>query len=328
VNARFEWYWPGFLKQLFFLLLFLASISVSSALAAEEERLPPDITVKVMSDSLLVGDRIHCTVIVRHSASDVAALEGFDRIDSLSEQTFELISRKHSSSLLLPGITKEVFELEFAVFGTGRQLLPPFTVVLRDTAGRVTKKAYTPLASVFVEALTDSTMRDLRPIKPPLKPSIPFLLIMAVIFGVLGVAGLLLLLLFLLKHTVRTSAEHIDSGQVAQRKLRKLGSSLSAGMPPHECYEELSNIMRTFLENHYRIRALEAVTQEIERDLKKLGVSGFESIMNLLKQADLVKFADSRPDIEESRQSLNKASEVIRVTRASKGEENQAHRGA
>ena len=177
-----------------------------------------------------------------------------------------------------------------------------------------------PSSSVFVRALTDSSMRDLRPVKPPLKPSIPSLLIMAVIAGVIGVAGTVLLLLFLLKRMVRKSAEGVDSGQVAQRKLRKLGSSLSAGMPPHECYEELSNIMRTFLEHHYRIRALEAVTQEIERDLKKLGVAGFESIMNLLKQADLVKFADSRPDAEESRQSLHKASEVIRSTRAPKAE--------
>ena len=32
--------------------------------------------------------------------------------------------------------------------------------------------------------------------------------------------------------------------------------------------------------------ALEAVTQEIERDLKKLGVAGFESIMNLLVLSD------------------------------------------
>ena len=37
--------------------------------------------------------------------------------------------------------------------------------------------------------------------------------------------------------------------------------------------------------------------------------------MNLLAQADLVKFADSRPDAEESRQSLRKAEEVIRSAR-------------
>jgi hypothetical protein len=286
---------------------------------AEEGGLTSGITVLVVPDSALVGDRIRCTITVRHSEKEVAAIEGFESSSTIAEHPFELISRKHSSSLLFSGAGKDAFEFELAVFGRGRQFLPPFTVLLRDAEGRITKKIpYRPSNSVFVRALTDSSMRGLRPIKPPLKPSIPSLLITTVILGTVGIAGTVLLLLFLIKRLVHKSAEGIDSGHVAQRKLKKLGSSLSAGMPPHECYEELSNIMRTFLENHYRISALEAVTQEIERDLKKLGVAGFESIMNLLKQADLVKFADSRPDVEESRQSLNKASEVIRSTRSSK----------
>ncbi len=287
--------------------------------AAESKKEPPLITGMVTPDSAFVGDRVHCIINIRHSDREVATLEWRDGIDTLSSRSFELISSKHLSTTPFPGSSQERFELELAVFGAGHQPLPPVTVVLRDIKGRVTnKEVYTPPASVFVRALTDSSMRDLTPLKPPLKPQIPFLLIMPVILGAFGVAVLVLLLLFLLKRIVRRSVEKVDSSQVAQRKLRKLGSSLSAGMPPHECYEELSNIMRSFLENHYRIKALEAVTQEIERDLKKLGIAGFENIMNLLKQADLVKFADSRPDVEESRQSLHKASEVIRSTRHSR----------
>ena len=295
----------------------MSLLTACSAAAGKTEQ--SAITVMVIPDSVLVGDRVHCIITFRHSDREVATLEWHDALDTLSSRSFELISSKHLSSTPFPGSSQERFELELAVFGAGHQPFPPLTVVLRDSKGRVTKKVvYTPPASVFVRALTDSSMRDLAPLKPPVKSQIPFLLVMPVILGAFGVAVLVLLLLFLIKRIVRRGAEKVDSGKVAQRKLRKLGSSLSAGMPPHECYEELSNIMRSFLENHYRIRALEAVTQEIERDLKKLGIAGFENIMNLLKQADLVKFADSRPDVEESRQSLHKASEVIRSTRHSR----------
>ncbi len=321
MNASSEFQKIGLQKWLLFLLLFLFPLEPFSPLFGADREVPSRITVKVIPDSALVGDRVRCLITVHHSAKEVAALEGFGLSDSLAKHLFELIGRKHTSSFPISGAGTEEFELELAVFGRGRQPLPPFTVVFRDLQGRVTKRVpYTPSVSLFVRALTDSSIRELRPLKPPLKPSIPSLLMMSVVAGVFGVAGMVLLLLFLLKRTVRNSAERVDSGQVAQRKLRKLGSSLSAGMPPHECYEELSNIMRSFLENHYRISALEAVTQEIERDLKKIGVAGFESIMNLLKQADLVKFADSRPDVEESRQSLKKASEVIRSTRVPKAE--------
>jgi len=321
VNARFERYRVGLRKWLPFLPLFIFLMVLSSSFSSAAETVQPTITVKVNPDTVLVGDRMHYTIRVRHSEQEVASLEGFDRSGTSAEQPFELISRKHVATTPFSGAAEDLFAFEFGVFGAGHQSIPSFTVVIRDTKGKIAQKInYRPATTLFVRALTDSSMRELRPIKPPLKPSIPSVLIMGLFFGAFGIAGMVLLLLFLLKRTVRNSAERIDSGQVAQRKLKKLGSSLSAGMPPHECYEELSNIMRTFLENHYRISALEAVTQEIERDLKKLGVAGFESIMNLLKQADLVKFADSRPDAEESRQSLNKASEVIRSARSSKAE--------
>ena len=313
MNGRCDGYRPGSLKWLFLLLLAALPIVAVFAFPAAALGAVSGVTVAVTPDSVLVGDRIHCTIGVRYSANDVVALEG---IDSLSVRPFELINRKQSSVLVSTGNLLERFDVELAVFGSGRQPVPRFTVVFRNSEGKVImREAYRPTSAVFVRALTDSTMRELRPIKPPVKPLIPLLLILPVVLGVFGIAGVVLLVLFLIKRSVRTSAEKVDPSQVAQRKLRKLGSRLSAGMPPPECYEELSNIMRTFLEKHYRIRALEAVTQEIERDLKKLGVAGFESIMNLLAQADLVKFADSRPDAEESRQSLRKAEEVIRSAR-------------
>jgi NADH:ubiquinone oxidoreductase subunit 3 (subunit A) len=310
VNASSEWLRNGALKLLFFWLL--AALPMAR-LSAREAPVYEGITVTVTPDTLLVGDRVRCIIGVQHQEDEVATLGGLDHIQ---KQQMELISRKRVTSILPSGKGKDRFELEFALFGNGNQSLPPFTIELRDRDRKITRTIlYTPQISVFVKALTDSTMRELRPIKPPEKPSIPYFLLLPFILFVVVAALVVLLLLFLIKRAVRKSAEKVDPGQVAQRKLRKLGSRLTAGMPPHECYEELSNIMRSYLENHYHIRALEAVTQEIERDLKKIGVAGFESIMNLLKQADLVKFADSRPDIEESRHSLQKAQEVIRSTR-------------
>jgi hypothetical protein len=310
VNARSEHKAAGFITTLLLLLFMFSAPFVADG------RVQPVASVTVTPDTVLVGDRIHCAITVQHAEGEAATLEG---VTAAALKPFELISSKRSSSSAPSGIGQDIFELELALFGAGRQPLPPFTVVLRESGGRVTSRvSYKPSSSVYVRELTDASMRDLRPIKPPLTPPIPYLLLMPVLLGAFGVGGVVLLLLFFFKRTVQNSAEKVDFSQVAQRKLRKLGSSLSAGMPPHECYEELSNIMRSFLETHYRISALEAVTQEIERDLKKLGVAGFESIMNLLKQADLVKFADSRPDVEESRQSLDKASEVIRSTRKSR----------
>ncbi len=219
------------------------------------------------------------------------------------------------------GTRRDVFEYEIAVFARERLACPPLTVVLRSSDGAITNRfpLRTPKA-VIVKALTDSSMHELRPPKPPVRPEMPLFLLLPFFFTVFGIALAILLLLFFLKRSVRRSAERIDHGQVALRKLRKLSSRLSGGMPPPDCYEELSNILRSFLENRYRIRALEAVTQEIERDLEKIGAADLDTVMTLLRQADLVKFADSRPELDESRQSLLKAEEFIRAARTEETE--------
>ncbi|NTV99126.1 MAG: hypothetical protein HGA70_08180 [Chlorobiaceae bacterium] len=300
-----------------FLLLFLPAVLLRAADARSENL--PGVTVALAPDTVLVGDRVACTIRVHHREDETVTVEG---IDSLTVKPSVLLGRRQASSAAGAGYRREDFVFELAVFSKERQSLPPFTVVLRNSSGRVTDRI--PMRSsntVFVRALTDSSMHEIRPIKPPVRPALPLLLLLPFFFSVFGLALAVLLLLFFLKRSVRRSAEKIDPGQVALRKLRKLSSRLSGGMSPRDCYEELSNILRSFLENRYRIRALEAVTQEIERDLEKNAVAGLDTVMNLLRQADLVKFADSRPELDDSRQSLQKAEEFVRgATRTEKME--------
>lgn len=260
---------------------------------------------------LYVGDRFQCTVIIRHPKGYTASLRG---LEAAFRHPFELIARKHRSRQAQVGKdVEEIYDLELALFAPGKRQFPTLTVELLDATGRhAGAESFRPVNSVTVQTLTDPGFRQFRPLRPPQMPPLPLQLLFMLVVVVGGFAVLVLFVVYALKRLVQRHAEDVDSGQVAQRKLRRLGSSLSAGMPPRECYEELSTILRIFLEKQYRIIALEAVTQEIERDLKKLGVAGFETIVILLRQADLVKFADCRPDMEESRQSLDTASEAIR----------------
>ncbi len=82
-------------------------------------------------------------------------------------------------------------------------------------------------------------------------------------------------------------------------------------MRPVACYEQLSFLIRQYLEGEYHIKALEAVTREIAEELEERGVPHADMLIGLLDQADLVKFAESRPGIEECRVSLGQAKNVI-----------------
>jgi hypothetical protein len=273
----------------------------------------PKVSVALAPDTVLVGDRIKCSVRVLHREDETATVEG---IDSVSVKPSVLLAKRLVSSSAGAGYRKDDFVFDIAVFSVEKQSLPPFTIVMRNSGGTVTDRIpMHAMNAVVVRALTDSSMHELRPIKPPVRPAIPLFLLLPFFFTVFGIALAVLMLLFFLKRSVRRSAEKIDPGQVALRKLRKLSTKLTGGMPPRDCYEDLSNILRSFLENRYHIRALEAVTQEIERDLESNAVPAIDTIMTLLRQADLVKFADSRPELEDSRLSLQRAEEFVRAAR-------------
>jgi len=296
------------------LLLLLSVFACSPVLLGAPPR--PDslqASVTVVPDSVYAGERVTMTIRVRRGSDMLTDVE---LPDSAALSPFMLAGRRHFSSRVSPALGEERTVLDLAVFGSGKQRMPAFRLVYRDQEGHVTgTQLYRPDAAVFVKTLTSPDVKRLRPLKPPLQPVFPFLLVMPFVFAAFGLAGAVLLVLFLVKRKVRFFAETVDPAQVAGRKLRRLGSRLSGGMPPAECHAELSAVMREYLERHYRIRALEAVTQEIERDLRKLGVSSFDAIMTLLRQADLVKFADSRPSAEESRNSIRQAEEIVRSGR-------------
>lgn len=83
---------------------------------------------------------------------------------------------------------------------------------------------------------------------------------------------------------------------------------------------ELTHIIRAYLENRYKINALENTTNQIGQDLKKLNLKELlrNEVQNILQVADLVKFAKAEPADNIHEQFMNKAYEFVETTK--KGE--------
>ena len=80
---------------------------------------------------------------------------------------------------------------------------------------------------------------------------------------------------------------------------------------------ELTYIIREYLENRYSIKALESVTEEIKKDLKKMGMQKEDRdvLGNLLQIADLVKFAKAEPEVEIHEKFFQQAMAFIEKTK-------------
>ena len=85
---------------------------------------------------------------------------------------------------------------------------------------------------------------------------------------------------------------------------------------------ELTHIIRAYLENRYKINALENTTNQISQDLKKLNLNESlrNDVQNILQVADLVKFAKAEPTDDIHEQFMNKAIEFVNSTKKSEVE--------
>ncbi len=284
-----------------------AALPPASASAALR---PADVRVSAEPDSLFAGERLRYIITVQHDHRDSVAVAS---LRTGQGTPFEITGTKSTTRELQNGRAEFRMDAEIAVFGSGRKPLPGFTVVSgKAPATGAERLVIEPSATVTVLSMTDSTVTELRPIAPPVSAPFPTWLLMPVLLALaaLGLVGYAVNLL------VTALRRHLDDPvRAARQKLRAMRRQLSKGMQSAAGYESLSNILREFLQKRYRFGALEMVTQEIAEELAARRINIRHELIKLLDQADLVKFADSRPDLEECRRSLRVA-EVLVATAA------------
>ncbi|MGC8773885.1 MAG: hypothetical protein ACP5R6_01305 [Chlorobaculum sp.] len=271
---------------------------------------PADVRVSAEPDSLFAGERLRYIITVQHDHRDSISVAS---LKAGQGTPFEITSTKSFSKNLPDGRAEFRMDTELAVFGSGRKPLPGFTVVSgHASAAGPERLVITPSESVTVLSMTDSTVTELRPIAPPVSAPFPTWLMVPVLLSlaVLGLAG------YFVKLLVTALRRHLDDPvRAASNRLRAIRRQLSKGLQPAAGYESLSNILREFLQKRYQFGALEMVTQEIADELAARRINIRQELIKLLDEADLVKFADRRPDIEECRRSLRIA-EVLVATAA------------
>lgn len=296
---------------LFCALLWLMPSPSAHCIASSSIR---DVVVSADPDSLFAGDRFHYIVTVRHDGAKRVSVE---ELATGRGTMFELVRRTDSSGRLPDGGLLYRMEAELAAFGNGRVLLPAFTVVFRDAAGNMERLAVPPARSLVVMGMTDSTVTQLRPLRPSVKPGLPA----RVLFPVLAAALIIFsaLLYGIARVVGKIRRDRSNPAYVARMKLRSLDRQLSRGMPPGAGYEALSNITREFLQNRYRFRAMGQVTKEIAEELASREVPGRDAVLRFLTQADLIKFADGRPELEECRRSIKIAENLVATAEQAEG---------
>lgn len=225
------------------------------------------------------------------------------------------------------GLHHVAFEL--ALWDTGFHAVPsyPIEVFKQDSIlAQVIQLDSLPVF-VFSSIAEDSLFQasgtvNLKPAKNPVPVETPIPLKTA------GLAALLVLLLGLIlfiwlrrtPDSFRFAEPFVDApppDEVALGKLKELVKQVERGESSmKEYYTSLSHIIREYMEFAFFVKTLEMTTEEIEQFSINFPFAsvGKHEWKNVLKQADMVKYAKESADISAIQQDIHSAESFVRDT--------------
>ena len=291
-------------KNTFYILLFLL---VGTLGFAQQKR----VTTTVDSTKIKIGAQLNLTLKTSvDTLSSVVFPEGqtFGALEVLESYPTDTVKEKDRYVL-----TKRY---GFTQFDSGRFMIPSLPVLINK------KPFLTDSISVEVMAVKVDTLKqkmfDIKGISEVESPAGNW---WKWVLGILLLAGIGVLIFFLAKKYKRKKDEEIVYAtpiEKASSMLKNLEKKelLEKGEVKNY-YSELTDIARTYIEEEIQVPAMESTTSEVIVGLRnavlrkkmKLSQETVENLEKVLRQADLVKFAKSKPldfEIVEDRKRIEK----------------------
>lgn len=273
--------------------LYIVFLLFSTVVFAQQKR----VTTSVDSTKVKIGAQINLTFKTTvDTLSKVAFPEGklFGSLEVLESYPTDTIKENDKYQLIKKyGLTQ---------FDTGRFTIPSLPVII-NSKPYVTDSVLVEILPVVVDTLKQHMydIKDISTVPNDYSGWWIYLLIL------MGIAATGYLIYYLIKRNKKPAEEEIVYASPIEKATAHLKTlekkSLVERGEVKEYYSELTDIARTYIEEAVEIPAMESTTDELIAAFKiaivkkKLSLTE-ETIKNLekvLKQADLVKFAKSKP---------------------------------
>ncbi len=297
----------------------MLALASSSASAQQFETI-------LSADSVTVGDRFEMTVVVGHDGTRSPVFPHDLIPDSLQASAvftlgdFEILGVRSVGGRDWPGggrIDSVIYEATTFALDTARVAgVPVGLAAAGDTLAAVTPPAFLRIGSLVGEDATE--LRDLAELATFERSWWPW------IIGLLALAGVLYGLWRWRgqqedEEEVEIAPEPaIPPYQEAINRLSTLGEvDLSDPDRIKPFYIELTDILRTYVGRRTHVPALESTTRELLTRLRTSSTGTvlpddvLKEIDHVLTHSDLVKFADLKPILEQTREMVDETRHVI-----------------
>ena len=287
-------------KQLFYISLFLTSL-----VFAQE----PLVKATIDTIHIRIGEQFQYKITINETKNVIIPkLKNLGKLEVISENKIDTIKNQLIKKYILTG------------FDSGAYYIPQHHIYIKNQ-DYVTDSLLVNVATVSI----DTTKVKKFPIKTILDEPYVFDDLKPHLWWVLSILALIIAVLYFVlrkkkEEIIPEIIPEIPPYEEAINKLHELDSKLLwQNNKTKAYYSELTEIIRAYIERELKIPALEITTDELINSLSNFHQSGVittdkETIIKLkelLKEADLVKFAKSKPLAEEIEEDRIDAEEVV-----------------
>ncbi|MBO8130859.1 MAG: DUF4381 family protein [Candidatus Marinimicrobia bacterium] len=281
--------------------------------------LTKSINVSISIDTTIatIGDRINLNIVLSYPTNKTPILP--KTTNKIGD--FEIIDYKFFKPKIEGDCIKQKAKFVITSFDTGKATVPSFNILFVDKNDSTSIDTFkTKECSVnFISTLPPNT-QDIKDIKPPFPlPSIiqwdyiivSLVVILLIIAGIIYYTKWKRSLYYFKVMDKFLTPPHIEAIEKIE-EIKKDGS-----VPSYKRCEQLSSILRRYLERRYFMRALEMTTEEITEALSLQEVDDFSKklIIKVLEQLDEVKYANKPIDEKNIESIANEAIQFIYDTK-------------
>ena len=267
---------------------------------------PVIVNAAVDHSEITIGEKVRFSITVERD--DEVNVSSPEIGESLADFTVKSRGIDEPESLKNgKTLQKEWYVLE--TFSPGSYVIPPLKVKYDTPDGKSgemeTNEVFVVVKSVMAAG---EAVEDIREIRGPVNVSVNYTriyLIIAAVFVALAITAGIIYFLKKRKRVEKVVAPppQLPAHEIAYRALQKLIKMdlIAKGKVP-EYYSLLSDIVRRYIENRFKLMAPERTTQEFLSEMSKADIMVSDHkllIKKFLEHCDLVKFAKYGPADEE-----------------------------
>lgn len=306
------------------ILLVIATLLALSA-AAQSER--PEVRATLSPDSVLLGDEVLLTIDVR---KDQVQVIGFPTFDTGENGELELIEELPLDTVERDGRRQHLRKrYRLAAYGEGTLALGRTPLLYLDKNIEDTIYSADSLVLYIEPIVIDTTTMTINDIKRPREMPLRwgefsgYLWRGAVIVALL-IALIALIVWLIHKYNIKMPnpfrpKEEVPPHVVAIKALEALHhQKLWQNNRHKEYYSGLTDILRRYIADRYEVGAMEMTTDEIVAATKPIEMpdKSRRNLVEILRTADLVKFAKAIPDDHYNEQAYLDAYYFVEETKA------------